>query len=64
MPRNYLLYTNTHTYSILYNTVIGNPCEPNPCEHGGTCTNDNGNPMCDCTDKWEGSTCQTEIGKC
>lgn len=35
-----------------------NECEQqNICEHNGTCINNNGSYVCDCTDGWKGKHC-------
>ena len=36
---------------------IDDPCDPNPCNNGGTCMNNNGQAMCDCPPGRTGSTC-------
>jgi hypothetical protein len=35
------------------------PCEPNPCQHGGSCFEDGLGIECVCNGDWEGSTCGT-----
>ena len=34
------------------------PCRPNPCGHGGFCTEIGGGFACNCTLGFKGSTCQ------
>ena len=35
-----------------------NPCDSSPCKNGGTCENDEDTFACNCTEKFEGSTCE------
>lgn len=37
-----------------------NPCEPNPCQHNGRCTDFNGTPTCECEDRFTGDKCQRD----
>ncbi|XP_062595720.1 protocadherin Fat 4-like [Saccostrea cucullata] len=39
--------------------VNSNPCAPNPCLNGGTCSSNSGSAVCTCTSGWTGSLCQT-----
>ena len=35
------------------------PCDPNPCQHNGKCTDVGGQPSCECTDaRYSGDKCQ------
>ena len=34
------------------------PCEPNPCQHGGRCTDFNGQATCECDARYSGEKCQ------
>ena len=46
------------------NNSVANPCENNPCEHGGTCVFDHEHPpnyTCICKPRYEGIHC--DIGK-
>ena len=36
-------------------------CEPNPCEHGGTCTDGADSYTCECVDGYTGVDCQTSM---
>ncbi len=40
---------------------IPNPCSPNPCENGGTCSVDGENFVCTCPPEWTGERCEIEI---
>ena len=45
------------TYSYWFVLISGggdNPCDPNPCKNGGSCTNGD----CDCRNPWVGITCE------
>ncbi|HEX6765278.1 MAG TPA: hypothetical protein VF103_07360, partial [Polyangiaceae bacterium] len=42
----------------------GGLCDPNPCEHGGTCTSDGVKAECDCAPGYEGPTCHDDIDEC
>ena len=35
-----------------------NPCDSSPCKNGGTCENDEDTFTCNCTEKFEGLTCE------
>ena len=48
-----------------------NPCEPNPCQHDGTCHNNgDGTYRCDCVEGFDGIHCEhgeygdQNIGQC
>lgn len=36
------------------------PCDSSPCKNGGTCGNDETEFTCECTEQFEGPTCETE----
>ncbi|XP_053147677.1 neurogenic locus notch homolog protein 4 [Hemicordylus capensis] len=39
--------------------VVGDPCFPSPCQHGGTCQQQPGNQYhCQCMSGWTGKNCQ------
>ena len=38
--------------------LLVNPCDSSPCKNGGTCENDADSFSCNCTEKFEGSTCE------
>jgi hypothetical protein len=45
--------------------AVVDPCDPNPCLNGGTCSADaNGNTACDCTPEWTGDTCGDKKNPC
>lgn len=45
--------------SISFNAISEkDPCRPNPCGHGGFCTEIGGGFACNCTLGFKGSTCQ------
>lgn len=35
-----------------------NPCEPNPCQHNGRCSDFNGIATCECEERYSGDKCQ------
>ena len=35
-----------------------NSCEPNPCQNGGTCTDNDGTPVCTCPKQYTGDKCE------
>ena len=37
-----------------------NPCDSSPCKNGGTCENDEDTFTCNCTEKFEGPTCDNK----
>ena len=37
-----------------------NPCDSYPCKNGGTCENDEDTFTCNCTEKFEGPTCDAK----
>ena len=46
---------------VLDSIFIANPCETNPCEHGGTCVFDHEHPpnyTCICMPRYEGIHCE------
>jgi hypothetical protein len=41
------------------------PCDLNPCEHGGKCSRNLEKPLCDCAGTgFEGTTCERDIDEC
>ena len=34
------------------------------CRNGGTCVNTYSGYFCQCTDKWEGDTCELDVNEC
>ena len=45
-------------------TTVTASCEPNPCEHGGTCEMEDGAIVCTCADGYSGDLCETNIDDC
>ena len=39
-------------------TTLATACEPNPCKNGGTCQLKHHSYVCQCTERFEGSTCE------
>ncbi len=39
-------------------TAVSDPCDPNPCQNGGTCTASDGRAACSCTTRYTGESCQ------
>ena len=35
-----------------------NPCEPNPCQHNGRCSDFNDIATCECEERYSGDKCQ------
>jgi hypothetical protein len=44
-------------------TAGGNPCDPNPCEHGA-CANEAGGYRCSCVAGYDGDRCQIDVDEC
>ena len=38
-----------------------NPCEPNPCQHNGRCSDFNGIATCECEERYSGDKCQSML---
>ncbi len=36
-------------------------CDPNPCQNGGTCADDDGGPSCECPPDFTGDLCETPV---
>ena len=43
------------------NQSVTEPCIPDPCQHGGTCTKEGGKAKCTCLGKWTGPICKGMI---
>ena len=41
-----------------------NECSPNPCQNGGTCTDDINSYTCSCVPGYNGTSCETNIDEC
>ncbi len=50
--------TLNHWYKLWFQSSVSGRCEPNPCQHGGTCTDG----VCTCAEGYSGDFCET--GKC
>merc|ERR1712228_789885 len=48
------------TAAVTTTTVPPDPCDPNPCEHGGTCQKDEGSFNCTCTEGYDGTKCEKD----
>ena len=55
---------NKPGFRISYQKAIADPCIPNPCFHGATCTSVLGQARCICTEGWEGDFCEIDIDEC
>nr|XP_034318610.1 neurogenic locus notch homolog protein 1-like [Crassostrea gigas] len=49
-------------YNIVCEDI--NECLSNPCQNGGTCSNNNGSFTCMCADGWTGTLCNQDIDEC
>ena len=66
-----IMYIHIHIYkygfkkSLLYvqfaYVTAFNPCNPNPCSNGGTCTKKGQGYQCSCSSNYEGKTCKSEF---
>ena len=45
--------------SILTEPTPGDPCSPNPCKNGGTCSISSGEFTCSCVSGYTGDDCNT-----
>lgn len=69
------MYEQIYTGYYFLSTIFGNykmsgllflfspsvyPCDSSPCKNGGTCGNDETEFTCECTEQFEGPTCETE----
>jgi len=39
-------------------------CDPNPCQNGGTCSDDGGAASCECPDGFTGNHCEIDVDLC
>ena len=44
------------TSHVLFSAL---PCQPNPCQNGGTCVEKGSGYQCNCKPDWTGDKCQT-----
>ena len=49
------------TTTAAASTVDGDDCDPNPCRHAGTCTDEGDTFSCACTAEWEGTICAKAV---
>ena len=47
-------------YLFYYLITFQDPCDPSPCQNGGTCRADGDRYQCDCTDGYTGRDCEIE----
>lgn len=58
-----LLYEkNGFIFSVFFSDK--NECLNNPCLHGGTCRNLQGNYECICPQQWTGKNCEADLDEC
>ncbi len=50
----------TDGYTGDYCQVPPDPCDPNPCQNGGTCADNGGVAECTCVGNYTGTNCETE----
>ena len=55
---------NRRGFKIDYLKGLPDPCQPNPCQHGATCTSVLGNARCICSAGWMGETCEEDVNEC
>ena len=46
--------------SFILITGYVDPCQPNPCENNGICSNKNGDAECNCVDGFTGLACEIQ----
>jgi hypothetical protein len=52
------------TFTPITCTEVSDPCDPNPCKNGGTCTVDGNSHTCACPAGYEGVNCTTVSDPC
>jgi len=59
------------TFNIQLDSLTNSPfiiaidnCDPNPCQHGGICTDGINSFTCDCEDGFSGDNCEVNIDDC
>ena len=57
---------DTNEYNLIIFSCSGagplQPCASKPCKNGGSCSEQGKGYKCQCTDKFTGDKCETEIG--
>jgi E3 ubiquitin-protein ligase HERC3 len=59
-----LLMSCTKGDSVFPDSSLGEKCNPNPCENGGTCAAGGDTFTCECAAGYSGNTCATNIDEC
>lgn len=49
---------------VCFTVPDDNHCEPDPCENGGTCENNNNSYTCQCPAGYDGDRCEHQIDNC
>ena len=44
-------------YSSIHYSIVEDPCIPNPCLNGGTCSKEGDSYLCQCAEGWNGKNC-------
>ena len=52
----HIYYAAFHMHDIVVDT---DECANNPCQHGGSCSDELNKFSCSCANGYEGATCQT-----
>ena len=47
----------------LFQPTEQDACIPNPCQHGGTCRDENGTASCECKGMWAKPFCKGNVSK-
>lgn len=55
-----LLFSLSYYVSL---TIDLDYCDPNPCQHGGTCQQRHGSHECICNEEFKGKVCESEINR-
>jgi hypothetical protein len=57
-------YTTASNAGKAYVFRVTDPCLPNPCVNGGSCSVVNSGPSCACPAGYEGTTCADDVDEC